>query len=94
MKLQNSLIQEVLIDHIIQFTHFMYEALLSEDLRRHVEDDTVYGISWLQSSSSLPVMLKYMLIIYLFPKIIVFIHLLILIKVKKAQSLSIVVLFP
>ena len=64
-------------------------ALLPEDLRRHAEDDTVYGISWLKSSSSLPVMLKYILIIYLFPKIIVFIHLFILIKVEKAQSLSI-----
>ena len=89
MKLQNSLIQEFLLYHIIQFTHFMYMALLPEDLRRHAEDDTMCGISWLKSSSSLPVMLKYILIIYLFPKIIVFIHLFILIKVEKAQSLSI-----
>jgi len=42
MKLQNSLIQEFLIDHIIQFTHFMYEPLLPEDLKRHAKDDTVY----------------------------------------------------
>lgn len=75
MKLQNSLIQEFLTDHIIQFTYFMYETLLPEDLKRHAEDDSLF---WLKSSPSLPVMLKYILIIYLFPKIIVFIYLFIL----------------
>ena len=51
MKLQNSLIQEFLTDHIIQFTYFMYETLLPEDLKRHAEDDSLF---WLKSSPSLP----------------------------------------
>lgn len=71
---QNSLIQEFLTDDIIQFTYFMYKTLLPEDLKRHAEDDSLF---WLKSSP-LPVMLKYILIIYLFPKIIVFIYLFIL----------------
>ena len=86
MKLQNFVIQEFLRDHIIQFTHIVCEELLPEELKRHAEDDTVHDISRLKPSPSLFVMLKYVLIICLFSKIIVFIHLFILIEIEKAQS--------
>lgn len=65
MKITELFNSRVFRDHIVQFTHFMYEALRSEELERHGrEDHTVHGISWLKLSSRLPAMIQYILFFF------------------------------